>query len=213
MNKPIEPHTTLWSIQPREVWRLLKREGVVRVQRDLIEPEYLSAYDWLVAQMRRRVGPAPNGVTYPMWAWQRWRGLTQPKPDLRVVRHFEQGRFVRLELNIETGRILSSDYDLWHYALSYWYLPASERDSLRFDRELKAAGLDNHSQRPLSHPEYHARIQASWERIFDLNWQQPYTSFPRAEKRLQATLWEIRLEDVVEVTPFVGALRDAEHRK
>jgi hypothetical protein len=40
-------------------------------------------YDWMVEQMRIRIGNPPPGVRYPVWAWHQWEGKRK-KPDNEV---------------------------------------------------------------------------------------------------------------------------------
>lgn len=92
---------------------------------------------------------------------------------------------------------------LWHYVLNYWYLPQSVADGDAFAAELAAAGLDVYRTKPL--PEfYHARIVASWQRIFDLDWSVPAIASPKAEKQIQGVVWEITLVQVRKVQAFVA---------
>ncbi len=110
---------------------------------------------------------------------------------------------------MDDRRVLLSDFDLWHYVLNYWYLPASERDVNAFEKKLAAVGLSfykfTHSN-PLPHAQYRRKIERSWERIFDVTWadkRRVIANTPE-KKSIQATLWEICLEDVVEVKEFAA---------
>ena len=92
---------------------------------------------------------------------------------------------MRLELEVEAARLLPSDFELWHYALNGWYLPASLDDERAFDA----------SPEP-------ARVASSWQRIFDLAWSNRRYAAPRPEKSIQAVLWELRPDDLRAVTTF-----------
>ena len=61
----------LWSIQPEEVLTLIQSEGVYRCDpvKAKVNDMYPLQYDWLVSQMRKRVGHPPEGVQYPAWAY------------------------------------------------------------------------------------------------------------------------------------------------
>lgn len=50
----------------------------------------------------------------------------------------------------------------------------------------------------------HRPVVDSWERIFDLDWSGPDGSEPKEEKSIQATVWEIALEQVSDYRFFVG---------
>ncbi len=42
-------------------------------------------YEWLISQMIKRIGPPPEGVVYPVWAWYKQNGKRK-KTDLRGER-------------------------------------------------------------------------------------------------------------------------------
>ncbi len=112
-------------------------------------------------------------------------------------------------MQVADERVLLSDFDLWHYVLNYWYLPESERAGDEFEKKLAKEGLSYFKcdhQRPLPHTEYRQAIEKSWERIFELNWadRQHAVADPPEKKLIQATLWELVLEDVLEATNFTA---------
>jgi hypothetical protein len=111
---------------------------------------------------------------------------------------------VRIELEIGDNRVLLSDFQLWHYALNYWYLPASVRDGQEFDAELKAAGVCYYRTKPVPDVKLHARIERSWERIFDLGWSSRAFTAKRAERTIQGVVWDIWLGDIRGVTEFTA---------
>lgn len=40
---------------------------------NLTKPDSLEKpYRWLMDRMREKIGPAPAGVDYPVWAWHTW---------------------------------------------------------------------------------------------------------------------------------------------
>jgi len=95
-----------------------------------------------------------------------------------------------------------SDFDLWHYVLNYWYLPKSEADGDKFEALLAECGLSFFETKPLPNPEYHERIVASWERIFDLEWTEGELALPRSSKSVQGTTWQVNMDQVKEHTLF-----------
>ena len=76
----------LWTIQPLEVYKQIQEIGVYHCD---FEKSFLNdcrdQYDWLVRQMKHRIGAPPEGVSYPVWAWYMWEGVRK-KPDLRRER-------------------------------------------------------------------------------------------------------------------------------
>lgn len=61
---------TLWTIQNEAAFQDFQETGVLRANPSHLafNDEFQYAYDWMAAQMRRRIGPAPIGVQYPVWA-------------------------------------------------------------------------------------------------------------------------------------------------
>ncbi len=116
---------------------------------------------------------------------------------------------MRVEFQATNTEVLLSDFDLWHYVLNYWYLPESDNDEKAFEKKLARLGLSFYKrdhQNPLPDVRYRRAIERSWERIFDIKWvDRAHTiTEPLEKKSIQATLWEIRLEDVAETKAFTG---------
>ncbi|MCA9437920.1 MAG: DUF3841 domain-containing protein, partial [Candidatus Omnitrophica bacterium] len=88
--------------------------------------------------------------------------------------------------------------------LNYFYLPSSERDDQGFQRELTRRGLCPYKTKPLSDPFGHREIVKSWDRIFDLGWEDEYISGRNNVKSIQATFWELRADQVLEARQFVA---------
>jgi hypothetical protein len=159
---------------------------------------------------RRPKTPRPSPSVMPVWAWFQWDGHQRRKPDLRAVRfwHSKGERAVRVECQVQDERVLLSDCDLWHYVLNCWYLPSTMADGEAFEKKLDAAGFATcraAHDTPLPGADYRHEIEASWERIFHLEWLDPDLTHTSETKSIQATLWELLLEDVVDATEFVGA--------
>ena len=111
----------IWSILTRQAWDDLQRRGRLRASRRHVIKDFLGPYLWMADQMERRLKvPRPSKDAMPIWAWYQWEGK-RSKPDLRSAGHVPQGgKGVRLELQVADGRVLLSDFDLWHYVLNYW---------------------------------------------------------------------------------------------
>lgn len=195
----------LWTIQSLAFWEALQREKVLRTTRqhviDLGMGEYnFPSYDWLCEQMIERIGPRPEPGIYPMWAYFQFAGAKKRRPDLRRVRswHRRGEQHVLIELKVDEKRVLLSDYDDWHYVLNDWYFALSEAEKESFKKA--------------NHPEEVARTLklGSWQRCLDMDIDMPEFSSPRDEKIIQATFWEIRLEDVVGVRQFEGSSNPAQ---
>ena len=97
----------LWTVQDIAVWEQLEKTGLYTVPAELIvfpkrdddacnHMNY--AYRWLANQMSKLVGPPPEGVEYPIWAWCKRQGRHDGKPDMRQYHHAEGGQCVRMKL-------------------------------------------------------------------------------------------------------------------
>ena len=188
----------LWTMQAEQVWEELQSTGVFGYNRQWIEDEdHIRSYEWLRAQMIRRIGPPPKPDAYPVWAWRQRHSAKRPKPDLRRWENRTKGDHgVRIEFECPEQTVLLSDYVLWHHVLNYFYLPKSKLDADLFDAQLKAHGLFDSSAKPLPDPELHNKIVNSWERIFDLGWYDKYVTLSLRDKAIQATVWAIKIDQV-----------------
>lgn len=185
----------LWSIQPLAVWEKLQKTATLNNNATYAQQDFLPAYRWMTAQMQQRIGPAPFKEALPFWAWFQAYGLKKAKPDLRRSGHLPGGRKgVRLQLEIPAEQVLLSDFELWHYVLNNWYLPISLADGELFERKRKKQWIT----------EQKTVIQESWQRIFDLDFAVAEISDVYEKKSLQATFWELKLENVIDVQLFVA---------
>ena len=201
----------LWTVQCASFWDRLKAEGSIVADPALVSAAcdrfgwaWSNAYGWMASRTAERVPGRPRSGAMPIWAWQQWDSAARPRPDLRCTGHLPRGeRGVRIGFAAENA--LLSDFNLWHFALNYWYISKSEKDCDAFEAELDRRGLDPFAQKPLPDAELHARIEASWNLVFDLDRVDRFHGTRRrADKCVQATLWRIGLDAVTEVTEFTA---------
>lgn len=193
----------LWTIQRPAAWQQLQSTGVLRATAAHAMPDCEPAYAWMIDQMAQRIGPPPEPGGYPIWAWHWYYGKRRPKPDLRCGGHLGKGEpGVRIEFEAKTDEVLLSDFEAWHAPLNNCYRAASSEDAEAYRAELAARGLDIGNRD--SDPEIVARVRKSWERIFDLDHHVAEWTRPPDERYVQACLWEVRLDRVRDVTPFVS---------
>lgn len=166
----------LWSIQHKSAYDQLQKEGVLHANEKYLfcEDDLRFAYDWMAEQLAQRVGKAPSGVRYPIWAWYQWEGKHK-RLDMRTHRHFgvKGIPIVLLTLEIPSDLVLLSDFDMWHCVLNHG-----------------EAIFDGDIQKSYSEEE----IQESWNNIFKWNENGLYWPEP---KTTQAVFWELRKEWVV----------------
>lgn len=70
----------LWTIQPNKVYQEIITAGIYHC--DFTRSAMVDCkpcYDWLVQEMKKRIGPPPAGVTYPVLAWYQWEGRYAPE--------------------------------------------------------------------------------------------------------------------------------------
>ena len=185
----------LWTIQPEHVFRLIYKRGIYRCDffksgmKDFAE----SQYNWLVEQMKKRIGPPPKGVTYPVWAWYRW-SRTKKKPDLRAIRWYwgQKGdKFYRLEVDIPDSEVLLSDFDGWAWhVLNSWVISDTEKEHDELHRIYDS----------LSPEDKKNFLAKNWERIFNVSYFD--NGWTRRGDTIQATFWELRRENIRHFTPF-----------
>ena len=154
------------------------------------DDELRFAYDWMSKQLTNRVGNAPDGVRYPVWAWYQWEGKRKRR-DLRFSGYARRGTpMVQIEFEIDSNSILLSDFDDWHLVLNNSYIADSEEE---FD-EFYAAQHTNEKE----------LIEESWHKIFHIGKAIPNWTTPLNRKSIQATLWEIRPEYIKKIEHFVA---------
>ena len=199
----------LWTIQPMEVYHLVMEFGIYRCdpyRSDLLKPmeeekagteldgQFGDAYDWLVRRMEKQIGPRPEGVIYPVWAWYRYGGKN--KPDLRRERWGTGNPGEKLAcmlLEVPDEEVLLSDFGEWHYVLNKWPLSESEEEAEQLDAWLES----------VSEAEKDAFLSVNWEKIFDTEpFENEWTS---RGFDVQATFWELKREYVRGVRFFTAA--------
>ncbi len=197
---------TLWTIQAFPAWHAFQETGELQGSSNhFCEYTNVFAYAWMARQMASRIGLPPHEDSAPVWAWLQWEGASRPQPDLRCSAHLPPGtRGVKLEIEVDAKKVLPSDFELWHYVLNYWYLPSSNKDAVEFEQMLAARCARSPADLPSSETVLHNRVQASWQRIFELDWALIDYASPRPEKSIQACLWQLSLDQVRKVKEFTA---------
>lgn len=188
----------LWTIQPAEIYELIRREGVYRCDPERCPDSYLfRSYDWLAEKMGKKIGPPPEGVIYPVWAWYRHNGKHR-KPDLRSARwdYGEGGKaYVCMELSLSRDRVVLSDFDDWHCILNDFLISYSEEEYDALEKTCE----------PLPESKKRAFKDRNRMRVFNIRrLENDWT--PRG-RWVQATFWELRREDIRKVRHFITAGR------
>ena len=176
----------LYTVQPLEVVEQLVKNGrfVCDIAKswadDEDNPSYLESYDWLVERMIEKVGQAPRDVKYPVWAWYR-----HDMESLKYGSPCEVGKKCAIvTINVDDSRVVLSDFWRWEETafLGIPYVNESEfedNDVMAEYNRIEALGKE--------------AVKETWNEVFNLNDE---------ESPIQATLWEIRKEDVVSIEYF-----------
>ena len=188
----------LWTSQEEAVYNELLKTGVYRCDLNLSPmKDCRKQYDWLVRQMKQRIGPPPEQVTYPVWALYQQDGKHR-KPDLRRERWAvgcNGERFACIEIEIPDREVLLSDFDAWCMLLSDFLISDTEEEDRCLEAQYEA----------LSPSEKRRMKEKNWERVFNLS---PLNNgWARRGHEIQATFWELRLEQVRDVRFFRAAAK------
>lgn len=193
----------LWTIQPLSIYEALLKKGEVAVfESELanLDPKFLYGYEWLIDQMKRRIGQSPHPNQYPMWAWFQWLNYNENKPDMRKYCLPKGEKNVRLTIEIDSKDVLLSDFDLWHNVFSYQIPVLGDSDFLKTIPEDDLPYLGYSEELFQNLPEKHQNlIKNTWDNIFDLNITESWHN-----KSIQATFWSLKLSDVKKVEYFTG---------
>lgn len=201
----------LWTIKDNIGYNQLRQNKILRGSSEYVDDDFRRSYNWMIKQMKKRLKiPMPDESAYPIWAWYQWNGINKKRPDLRSNSYAKRGsKLYRIEFEIEDDKVVLSDFDLFHFVLNYWYLPSDEKDDNLFNDELDKNKIryinfqtENKSSKTLN--KYISKIEKSWDKIFDLDWHSEYITSPKDEKSIQATLWELQWDQVINVKEFIA---------
>lgn len=93
---------------------------------------------------------------------------------------------------------------LWSFPFSYHsFIGQNEQESVAFDEMLARKGLDKTNIGKLP-KDIQTEIVKSWDRVLDLDFDDPYHAQPRETKAIQATFWTLLLDEVVKVDEFIA---------
>ncbi|MFC0674584.1 DUF3841 domain-containing protein [Brachybacterium hainanense] len=181
----------LHTIQTREAYSTLVRDGRLIGEASRGEPLFQDAYSWMQRQMDDRMIPGHAGGMLWLWASTSHR-------QLRTCARRTRGD-VLLTVTIAPERTLISEFSDWHAVLNqYLHVPVepgmsdaaweARWERLGADFEERA---DEFRSEPLERwpRALRTELESSWEAIFDPStWQ--------AGRALQATVRELRSADV-----------------
>ena len=172
----------LWTVQPYCIYELIQKDGVYRcdiTKSSFAEDEILVAYNWLVDQMKKRIGNPPKGVEYPVWAWYLREGKNK-RPDMRRSGLRVTKKSVLLEIEIPDSEVLLTDFLDWHCALNdgACYYGTSEEE---FEKE----------------DAFYESLSEEEQRLYKIkSWEQIICTPETLLDRVQATFWELKASQI-----------------
>lgn len=193
----------LWTMQPRHIWHMIQETGVYRCEpkkMSCYDTIFSTKYDWLVMQMKERIGMPPEGVKYPVWAWhtKNWK---HRKPDLRSERWCcgsGNEEYVCIEFEVSDEQVLLSDFDAWSVILCDGLLNSSEKASDQMDAYYDL----------LPDVEKKTFKNENWQAVFDVSPME--NDWICRGKWIQATTWELRKDMIRDVRFFVTGKRKSD---
>jgi hypothetical protein len=191
-----------WSVQPVVVWERIQTEGFARVDPGQRPYPYRlpESYLWLSWHMSQRLSlhdkDDPVGI-FPWFAYCE-------RPDLRWVRHTQEGAQTLIEFEPPEDRVLSFPSWAWEDIFCGYYLAYTGQEyrawTNRFKRE---TGLDyRDADWPLPQV-FREELISSWNRLWE-------PSIPRRSWRRQRTAKREAVVDILKdswvkkVTHFEG---------
>jgi len=191
VSEPGAESLTMYTIQTRDAYETLVRDGVLVGDSSLGWPEFQEAYAWMMRQMDQRLPGPPGGL---LWLWP-----TATRRRLRDEARHARGE-VLLTVQVAKERVLLSEFLDWHAVLNRSLhvpqLPGESDEAWEtrwrpIDDEFDARAKPYRKEPIAAWPgALRAEIESSWESIFDpATWRTPPV--------LQATMRELRAEDIV----------------
>lgn len=181
----------LWTIQTADIYHQIQRTGVYRCISefsDKQEKEFRDAYIWIRGKMEEQIGPAPQGVSDPVWAWHTWEG-NRKRPDFRNHMFlFHDKDCCLMEIEVPDEKVFLTDYDDWHFVMNRWFFHNEDPEDV-WDR--RDEWWEN-----LPEEEHQRVLLESWDKLIGLPEE---TLMQKKDASIQATFWELRKEQVKKV--------------
>ena len=183
----------LYTAQSQVVLDTIEREGASRVKREFIAQKYgdeawvfQQAYTFF-AQNAGRYVAQPEGAESGIWCYADPAWATMGADG------------VLLQLQVPSDQAVLFDLRIWNRMLNLEYVCADDADEQAFERRIESMGLKGAYEAFSTpfYPQVKSEITKSWQRLFGSAENCP-------ETYVQAGLWEIRREWLVEIKHFAG---------
>ena len=135
------------------------------------------AYDWLVPKLEEKIGRAPEGIKYPVWAWN---AADEDSDEDWKIGVGEVGKILyRIDFVMDEKDLVASDFDKWNVILSS--CPLGTDAEWSYWESLK------------DEEERESYCRKTWDDVFNID----------EESVAQYNFWELKYENVIKITPFV----------
>jgi len=195
---------SLQMIVPAAAYDVLIDSGELITHEQFIPKNYRAAYLWMASMMTERIGPAPEPVVFPLWAWAH-EGEQENNPNLRFSCGLPEGSdgYI-LEFDVPDGACLLSDFIAWDGVLNGNFFPRSEEERRAFFAELEIT--DTPYGGPYLVPQK-AKVEESWKAIFDLEFFSGQNPRETPSRSVQATLWNLKQSQITKAELFTAIVR------
>ena len=190
---------TAWTFLSPEAFQVLEENGALCCPQESVNPDFSSAYPWMIGVMAEVGLPPPSKGISPLWCW-----ISCGTPDRKPSEDMHESGHYLVEFRIPPEQILCSMFHYWHYCMNYWPLAMSVDAAERYDDFLLEKGLSYYRTKPLPTP-HHEHIQASWRQIFKLDFYQLGDKEDSLEDRMiQGVFWTLNKEAITCITPILA---------
>ena len=188
-----DPALTLYTAQTEVVYQTLLRDGVCFSREEYVSkkygetaPGFLTAYRWFAREAAGLV-PRPEGAQLPYWAFAELYSVESSGPGWVLTLEVPRAQAVLFDL-----------YD-WNRVLQLGLL-GEDGEVRAFRKELSLRGLREFDVMTSAfYPELRQRVEDSWRRLFRHHSRLQSGERPEEVGGVQAGLWCIRREWVVDV--------------
>lgn len=183
----------LYTSQSPEVIKVLMEHKVCHVKREFIVKKYqevskvfLEAYNWYISKAQNIV-KKPENAEYPFWAYT----------EIEYAGWYPGNYLLSLEVPVEEGVFLKAED--WNKVLNLKYLSADEKDEKKHRDMLTKMNISIESDivtKPF-YPNLKSKVKKSWDNLF--RYHELIESGAMQERDLQAGLWELRKEWIIDI--------------
>lgn len=181
----------VWTRQDKKILDEIKKNKKYFCKEEYINKKmedfsgyYKNLYKWYSKRAEKIINKPCEDVKYPIWVSLDEEMRLQPV----------EGQVI-LKLSIDKERLVITDFEKWGYVVNYLYLPLNKDDYNEHKEELKKYNIGDptalvNGDLGNFYPILKNKVINSWERLF--------MDYELSSVK-QATLWQIKEEDIVDI--------------